>query len=74
LGYKKLLAHVITVVENPSLSVLGFLVTNSAIEDCKEVTGSFVAENISAPIAVPIATATPIFGLFFKIDLLLFKQ
>ena len=40
----------------------------------EEVTGSFVAENIPAPIAVPIATATPIFGLFFKIDLLLFKQ
>ncbi|MDB3867116.1 hypothetical protein N9309_05190 [Acidimicrobiia bacterium] len=40
MGYKKLLAHVITEVENPSLSVLGFLVTNSAIEDCKEVTGS----------------------------------
>jgi len=40
LGYKKLLAHVITVVENPSLSVLGFLVTKSAIEDGKEVTGS----------------------------------
>jgi len=35
-----LLAHVITVVENPSLSVLGFLVTKSAIEDGIEVTGS----------------------------------
>ena len=28
-------------------------------------TGSFVAEKIPAPIAVPIATVTPIFGLFF---------
>jgi hypothetical protein len=40
LGYEKLLEHVITVVENPSPSVLGFLVVKSAIEDGKEVTGS----------------------------------
>jgi hypothetical protein len=37
-------------------------------------TGSFVAENIPAPIAVPIATATPIFGLFFNFAFLFFIQ
>ena len=34
----KLLVHIITGVENPSRSVLGFLVAKSAIEDGNEVT------------------------------------
>ena len=34
----KLLVHIITGVENPSRSVLGFLVSKSAIEDGNEVT------------------------------------
>ena len=34
----KLLVHIITGVENPSRSVLGFLVAKSAIEDGNDVT------------------------------------
>ena len=34
----KLLVHIITGVENPSRSVLGFLIAKSAIEDGNEVT------------------------------------